>query len=467
MTNARVDVSEFLSERSVSRFQIRVVVFCSLAIMFDSFDAQSLAFVAPSLSKEWGLAPGALGPVFGAALFGMMVGALAFGALADHFGRKWLVFVGIVVFGLGSIAVTFASDLNELLVVRFLTGLGLGGVLPTAISLTGEYVSKKRRALTIMLMFALAAFGVAMGALVSSMLIPTHGWRSVLWLGGLAPLALAVAVIVGLPESLSFLVAKRADSAKVRAILSKIDPTVQLPADVTFALEEEHGSGIHGNGVLVFHLFRNGRAWVTSLLWVVFFMSLLEFYFMQLWLPTLIHEAGLGVEAAVAVSSVLQVGGAFGMIVLGLGVDRIGFYKVLVPTYLLACLVIVAVGWAGASLILLVPAVFLTGACVIGGQVGINALAANFYPTFIRSTGVGWALGIGRIGSIVGPVVGGMMLALHWSAQALLYASAIPPLCSAIMLVIIAQANNQYTRNDGSDKAGLSTYPMEVPQANG
>jgi AAHS family 4-hydroxybenzoate transporter-like MFS transporter len=313
-----------------------------------------------------------------------------------------------------------------------------------------------------MLMFALAAVGVAMGALVSSMLIPMHGWRSVLWLGGLAPLALAVAVIVGLPESLSFLVAKRADSAKVRAILSKIDPTVQFATDVTFALEEEHG-----NGVLVFHLFRNGRAWVTSLLWVVFFMSLLEFYFMQLWLPTLIHEAGLGVEAAVAVSSVLQVGGAFGMIILGLGVDRIGFYRVLVPTYLLACLVIVAVGSAGASLILLVPAVFLTGACVIGGQVGINALAANFYPTFIRSTGVGWALGIGRIGSIVGPVVGGMMLALHWSAQALLYASAIPPLCSAVMLVIIAKANNQYSRNDGSDKAGLLTCPMEVPQANG
>jgi len=244
MTSKPVDISEFLSERGISRFQIRVVVFCSLAIMFDSFDAQALAFVAPSLSKEWGLALGALGPAFGAALFGMMIGALAFGALADHFGRKWLVFVGIVIFGFGSIAVTFAGNLDELLVVRFLTGLGLGGVLPSAISLTGEYVSKKRRALTIMLMFALAGVGVAMGALVSSMLIPMYGWRSVLWLGGLAPIALALAVIVGLPESLSFLVAKRADSAKVCAILSKIDPMARFAKDVTFVLEEENGSGL-------------------------------------------------------------------------------------------------------------------------------------------------------------------------------------------------------------------------------
>lgn len=462
MTSQPVDISEFLSERGVSRFQIRVSVFCALAIMFDSFDAQALAFVAPSLSKEWGLAPGALGPAFGAALFGMMIGALAFGALADHFGRKWLVFVGIVVFGIGSIAVTFTNNLNELLVVRFLTGLGLGGVLPSGISLTGEYVSKERRALTIMLMFALAGVGVAMGALVSSMLIPMYGWRSVLWFGGLAPLALALTVILGLPESLSFLVAKRADNAKVRAILSKIDPTAQFAKDATFVLEEEGGSGL-----LVLHLFRNGRALVTSLLWVVFFMSLLEFYFMQLWLPTLIHEAGLGVEAAVAVSSVLQIGGALGTIVLGLGVDRIGFYKVLVPTYLLACVVIVAVGWAGASLILLVPALFLTGACVIGGQIGINALAANFYPTFIRSTGVGWALGIGRIGSIVGPVVGGLMLASQWSAQALFYASAVPPLCSAVVMVIIAAIYNRRPSRGNLVQGGLEAYSKEVPQAHG
>jgi len=196
-------------------------------------------------------------------------------------------------------------------------------------------------------------------------------------------------------------------------------------------------------------------------------MSLLEFYFMQLWLPTLIHEAGLGVEAAVAVSSVLQIGGALGTIVLGLGVDRIGFYKVLVPTYLLASVVIVAVGWAGASLILLVPALFLTGACVIGGQVGINALAANFYPTFIRSTGVGWALGIGRIGSIVGPVVGGFMLASQWSAQALFYASAVPPLCSAVVIVIIAMVYNRRPRRGSAVQGGLPAYTKEVPQARG
>ena len=425
-----VDISDFLDQRKVSSLQVKVAILCGLTIALDSFDAQTLGFIAPSLSKEWSLSAGAMGPVFGASLFGTMVGALLFGALADKFGRKWLIVLGMLIFGVGSIATAFSTSFTSLMVIRFLTGVGLGGVLPNAIALTGEYASKRRRPLTIMLMFALAGVGTAIGAILSAKLLEMYGWRSIVWFGGVTPIVVALMLSVWLPESLYFLVGRPGRTFEVRDILSAIDPNAQLASNASFTVLEEQGSGF-----LVPHLFRQGRAALTCLIWVIFFLSLLEFYFMHTWLPTLIHDAGLGVKEAIAVSAAFQLGGALGTVALGFGVDRSGFYKILVPTYAMGCLSIIVIGWAGSSISILLPAVFVSGTCVIGGQIGINALAASFYPTFIRSTGVGWALGIGRIGSILGPVAAGLMLALHWSVQSLFYAGSIPPLASALILL--------------------------------
>jgi MFS transporter, AAHS family, 4-hydroxybenzoate transporter len=441
--NRTIDVSDFLENRKFSRLQLKIAILCGLTVALDSFDAQTLGFIAPGLSKEWSLPAGAMGPAFGASLFGTMIGALLFGVLADKFGRKWLVILGMLIFGAGSIMTAFAGSFTSLMVIRFVTGIGLGGVLPNAIALTGEYASKRRRPLTIMLMFALAGVGTAIGAVLSSKLLEWYDWRSIVWLGGIMPIAVAFALCILLPESIYFLVARRSRSAEVRAILSKIDPQARLEGDAEFVLAEEQGTGF-----LVPYLFRNGRALVTCLIWGVFFLSLLEFYFMHTWLPTLIHDAGLGVKEAIAVSAALQLGGALGTVALGLGVDRLGFYRILVPTYAVGFLAIAFIGWAENTIAVLLPAVFVAGTCLIGGQIGINALAASFYPTFVRSTGVGWALGFRRIGSILGPVVAGIMLASQWSVKSLFYASAFPALAASLILLAMAAVSFERTRKD-------------------
>jgi len=432
-TNQGTNIGRYIDERPLSAFQIRVVCLCALVVALDGFDAQALGFVAPALSKDLHLAPGALGPVFGASLFGVMIGSLLFGALADYFGRKWLVIAGVLVFALGSLATSRAGSISDLVMLRFLTGLGLGGVLPNAIALTGEYSPHRRRTLLIMLMFMTVSLGSAIGGAVAAKLITSHGWQAIFVIGGMLPLLLCPILIAWLPESLSLLALDERNSGRIRALLVRIDPSASFAADAHFTIVEESGKGF-----LLPQLFTNQRLVPTLLLWVMFFMNMLDIYFLNSWLPTLTHGAGLDVQAAMAVGVGFQLGGIVGTVGLGLLIERLGFYRVLFLTYIAGFVAIVTIGLAGSVLPVLVPAVFVAGVAVIGGQIGCNAYAARVYPTYIRATGVGWALGIGRFGSILGVTVGGLMLAAQWSIPALFKASAVPQLCSALVILGLA-----------------------------
>lgn len=428
-----INIGRFVDDRPLSPFQIRVICLCALVVGLDGFDAQALGFVAPALSKDLHLAPGALGPVFGASLFGVMIGSLLLGALADYLGRKWLVVAGVLVFALGSLATSQATSISDLVALRFVTGLGLGGVLPNTIALTGEYAPQRRRTLLIMLMFMTVSLGSAIGGSVAAKLISAYGWQSIFVIGGLLPLILCPVLIVWLPESLSLLALKTSDNDRVRALLARIDPSAQLAADTRFSVVEESGKGF-----LLPQLFTRRRLLPTLLLWVMFFMNMMDIYFLNSWLPTLTHGVGLDVEAAIAVGVAFQLGGMLGTVGLGVAIERLGFDRVLFVTYVAGFLSIVTIGFAGASLPILVPAVFIAGVAVIGGQIGCNAYAARIYPTYIRGTGIGWALGIGRFGSILGVTVGGLMLAAHWDVAALFQASAVPQLCSALVIIGLA-----------------------------
>ncbi len=428
-----IDVAGFIDEQPVGRFQIQLLLACAAVLFLDGFDTQAIGYVAPDLARDWGLARGALGPVFSAGLFGLMIGALIFGPVADRIGRKKIIVFSTAAFGIGTLATVFAEDISSLLVIRFLTGLGLGGALPNAVALTSEFSPHRRRATMVMAMFVGFSVGAALGGLIAAALIPAFGWRSIFLIGGIAPLILAPFLAFRLPESVRFLALTGRTDARVGELLMRIAPSAALPAGTRFGVHEAKLAGLP-----VAHLFTEGRAWATLVLWVVFFMSLLDLYLLSNWLPTVLNDLGASVSMAAAVGAMLQVGGIVGTFILGQFIDRFSF-RALSLTYLFAAFAVAAVGFSGQSIALAVLAIFCAGFCIVGGQIASNALAATYYPTTMRSSGVGWALGIGRIGSIVGPLIGGIMLARHVGAETLFLAAAVPALCASLAAFALAR----------------------------
>lgn len=425
-STAPVDVVEFIDRQPVGGFQIKLLLLCAAVLFLDGFDTQAIGYVAPALAREWGLTKAALGPVFSAGLFGLMIGALLFGPLADRIGRRKIIMFSTLAFGIGTFATAFVQDVNSLLAIRFLTGLGLGGAMPNVIAMTSEFNPRRRRATMVMIMFCGFSVGAALGGLLAAALIPQFGWRSVFIVGGAVPLLLVPILAQRLPESVRFLVLTGGAPQRVAELLESISPTASFAPGTRFAVHEPELTGIP-----VLHLFRGGRTLVTLLLWVVFFMSLLDLYFLSNWLPTVLNDLGASVSEAAVIGSMLQVGGIVGTLALGSIIDRFSF-RALALVYFIAVFAVGAIGYLGHFAILVSLAIFAAGFCIVGGQIAANALAAAFYPTAVRATGVGWALGIGRVGSIVGPLVGGALLSMKWSAAEVFMTAGCAALCAAL-----------------------------------
>src|SRR5437879_3893923 len=271
-----IDVAEFIDQQPVGGFQIRLLLICAAVLFLDGFDTQAIGYVAPALAKDWGLTKGALGPVFSAGLFGLMIGALVFGPLADRIGRKKIIILSTLAFGIGTLVTAFVQDVNTLLAIRFLTGLGLGGAMPNAIAMTSEFNPRRRRATMVMIMFCGFSVGAALGGLLAAALIPQFGWRSVFVVGGVAPLLLVPILALRLPESVRFLALTGRAHGRVAELLTFIGPKAAFAPATQFVVHEPGLAGIP-----LLHLFKSGRTQVTLLLWVVFFMSLLDLYFLS------------------------------------------------------------------------------------------------------------------------------------------------------------------------------------------
>jgi MFS transporter, AAHS family, 4-hydroxybenzoate transporter len=452
MTSTEVDVVEFIDAQPVSGFQLKLLLTCAAVLFLDGFDTQAIGYVAPSLAKEWGLTKGALGPVFSAGLFGLMIGALLFGPLADRIGRKKIIIFSTLAFGIGTLITAFVQDVNSLLAIRFLTGLGLGGAMPNAVAMTSEFNPRRRRATMVMIMFCGFSVGAALGGFLAAALIPQFGWRSVFVVGGAVPLLLVPSLALRLPESVRFLVLTGRENARVAELLGLISPNAVFAPAARFIVHEPVLSGLS-----VLHLFRSGRTLVTLLLWVVFFMSLLDIYFLSNWLPTVLNDLGASVSAAAVIGSMLQVGGVVGTFALGSIIDRFSF-RALALVYFIGMFAVGAIGQLGHSVVLVTMAIFVAGFCVVGGQIAANALAAGYYPTAVRATGVGWALGIGRAGSIVGPLVGGVLLTMKWSPAEVFMAAAGAALCAALA----AFALGRLAGMGGSGKRAAEPAPFEA-----
>jgi AAHS family 4-hydroxybenzoate transporter-like MFS transporter len=430
LTEARVtpatvlDIREFIDQRPVGRYQLWVAAMCASIVFVDGFDAQAMGYVAPALTSALHIPRSVLGSVISSGLFGMMIGALVSGPVADRVGRKPVLVLSALIFGIGSLLTATAQSVDRLIAFRVLTGLGMGGAMPNAIALTSEYMPRRRRATAVTAMICGFSLGAAVGGFVAAPIIPRFGWESVFIVGGTVPVLIAAAAFFLLPDSIRFLVVKGGEDERARRYLARIAPEAVIPPELSSGVDEQQSGG----AFLVKQLFTEGRAGVTSLIWVVYFMNLLNLYFLNSWLPTIISDAGIPVSTAVLLTSLFQVGGIGGALALGRALDRDFSFRILAACYLWAAVCVYLIGAAGTS----VPVLALTIACaglgIIGGQNASHALTADLYPTRIRSTGVGWALGIGRIGSIVGPLVGGQLLTRGTAIRQVFWAAAVPAL---------------------------------------
>lgn len=438
-----IDIAAVIDRSRLGRFQLQTIFLCGLVMVLDGFDLQAIGYVAPAIMQEWQVDRAALGVLFGAGLIGMMIGSLIFGVLADKIGRRPVLIGSTIFFGLAMLATSQAGSIEELRWLRLITGIGIGGIMPNGMALAGEYSPARRRILVMMLVSCGFTLGAALGGLLAAWLTPALGWRSVFVFGGVMPLIVALLMIVALPESMQLLLANGRPTARFAQWLKRIDPSLGIDANTAYARPEKAAV------MPVAELFRDGRTLTTLLLFIVCFMNLLDLYFLSNWIPTVLTEAKFPMTYAVLAGTALQVGGTVGTVLLGWLIDRYGFGRVLVSCFLVAAVGIAAMG-RPVSPTLLIVVIAIVGFCIVGGQPAVNALTATRYPTALRATAIGWSLGVGRIGSIVGPMAGGVLLQWQWPVSSVFMLVAIPALVSAVLVAILTSRTKGATSLSGA-----------------
>lgn len=427
-----LDVQSFINAQPLSLYQCRIVLLCFLIVFLDGLDTAAMGFIAPALTQDWGIDRASLGPVMSAALIGMVFGALGSGPLADRFGRKGVLVVAVFLFGLFSLISAYSSNLDQLLVLRLLTGIGLGAAMPNATTLLSEYTPERLKSLLVTSMFCGFNLGMAAGGFVSAKLIPAYGWHSLLLLGGVLPLLLAAVLLVWLPESARFLVVRNRGADRVKQVLAPIAPA-EVVAARDFSVPEQ--KTVQSRNVFKV-IFAGTYSAGTLLLWLTYFMGLVIVYLLTSWLPTLMRDAGASMEQAAFIGALFQLGGVLSSVAVGWAMDRFNPHRVIGIFYCLAGVFAYFVGQRLGTVTLLATLVLAAGMCVNGAQSAMPSLAARFYPTQGRATGVSWMLGIGRFGAILGAWIGATLLGLGWNFEQVLTALMVPAaIATAAVLV--------------------------------
>ena len=428
-----VDVAELIDQQKIGRFQIRVLLLCAAAMFVDGFDTQAMGYVGPALSAALAVKPGALGFVFAAGGLGAILGGLVLAPYAYRAGRKPIIVSSLLFFAVCTLLISLANTVPQLMWMRFAIGLGLGGVVPNALALTAETMPKKFRVTLVLMTWLGFSFGSAFAGPITAHILDAHSWRAVFIFGGILPLVIAPLLIVSLPESAYGLTQRDADRRRIADTLARMNPKWVFPESVEFINSEKKEKGFP-----VVLLFREGRAPVTLLLWVMFFMNLLALFFLNSWLPTVLHQAGLAQHAAIVIAALLHFGGIAGGLAIAPLCDKLNPYLVLACAYIVSGTFIAGIGLAGNQAMWVMAATFCAGFFTFGAQNSANAIAATRYPTAMRSSGIGWALGIGRTGQIVGPLIGGLLLSLHWRTSGMLYLIAVPSIVAATAALVLS-----------------------------
>jgi MFS transporter, AAHS family, 4-hydroxybenzoate transporter len=434
--NPVVPVSRLLDERGLSSFQIKLLVWSFFLVLIDGYDIGAIAFAAPHLVKAWGVQPQALGPVFSASLIGILFGSAVFGWVGDRYGRKPALISANLLFGAFTLWAAYAASLDEMFWLRLIAGIGIGGVIPNVVAINAESAPRKLRATLAILAVGCVPLGGAIPGIISAVFVPTHGWPILFQVGGVVPLVIGVAAIFGLPESIKYMALHESQRERMAKAIVEIRPDFKMPPNARFVVEDEQ----QFPGFSPAYLFRQGLQAITPLVWLIFALNLMGYFFLLSWTPTLMTALKLEPSTAALAGASIQVGGTVGSLLLCGWLQRKRFLAIAIM-FVLAVPVVGSIGFAGlTSKAALLTATFFAGFLVLGIQSGINVVGAMIYPTSLRSNGSGWQLGLGRIGSIVGPMLGAQLVGLP--VQNLYMWSAVPFAFGAVVCFIVHRLNS-------------------------
>jgi MFS transporter, AAHS family, 4-hydroxybenzoate transporter len=426
-----VQVSRLLDERGLSSFQIKLLIWSIFIVFIDGYDIGAIAFAAPTLVKSFGVEPRALGPVFSASLAGILFGSAAFGWAGDRFGRRAALIGSMLVFGVFTWSAAYATSLEAMFWLRLLAGLGIGGVIPNVVAINIESAPNNLRATLALVAVGCVPIGGAIPGFVAATLVPRYGWQILFFIGGIAPIVVALAALVGMPESIKYMALHKSQRRNLEKLIASICPDFALPANARFVVEDER----QFPGFDPTYLFRDGLALITPLLWLLFALNLMGYFFLASWTPTLLAAAHLPPATVALAGAMLQIGGTVGALTLCGWLERHRFFSITI-LFVVAVPIVASIGYAGVtSRSAVMIATFFAGFCVLGIQSGINVAGALVYPTSLRANGSGWELGIGRLGSIVGPLLGGLFV--DRPVQQLYVWSALPFALGAIICFAI------------------------------
>lgn len=430
-----INVEDLVDEQKIGKFHIRLLIWLFLIMLLDGYDISAVAFAGPQLIKAWGIERSALGIVLSASLFGILIGSFGFGYIGDRYGRKIALIVSCFIFGLFSLLAVWSTTPTELSILRALAGIGIGGVMPNAVALSAEYAPKRLRATMIILMFTGNTFGAALPGAITLWLVPQYGWPVLFLIGGVIPVVLSLVLCFVLPESIKFLALHERHKSRMLEIVRSLKPGIEVGPDDRFVTHE-----VVATKSRLRQLFEGKFAIATPLLWFVFGLNLMVFYFLSSWMPTLVASAGVPPGRGVLALTIFQLGGTCGGIALSRMVDRRG----LQPIYFMFMLAVPVVGsigyFASGSALLLMVAAFLSGFFVLGLQFGLNATPGMIYPTSCRANGAGCAFGIGRLGAVLGPIIGGLLIGMQLPISTLYMYAAAPLAIGAVACFMLSGA---------------------------
>jgi len=431
-----IRIDDLVDGQKIRGFNLNLLFWSFLAMFADGYDISVMPFAMPTLSKLWHVDAGLQGWALTASLIGVLAGSPLLGYIGDRYGRKPAILLGSVIYGATTLTVIWQHGYWVTLALRFCTGIGIGGLMPNTIALNSELSPKRLRATLVVLMFTGVTLGSSAPGFISAWVLPTFGWKVLFLVGGAVPLLVAVCLYFALPESVKFLGGRPERRDELLRISRRMRPDLALPEDTQFesAVQSKPSRGALGVGDILGPGFRA----ITPLLWVCFVTTLMANYFLNSWMPLLFNNAGLTPEKAALASSLYHIGGTVGGLLISVLLDQFGFV-VIAMLFVCAAPAIAAIGSSSMSYAALAPLAGIAGLCVLGAQFGNNAAAGLLYPTQFRSKGVGWALGIGRFGAIVGPLLGGHLIKLHLPMRQLFLAAAMPMLVGAVAAVILVR----------------------------
>lgn len=438
-----IDVNDVIDNAAFNKFHWKVLFWCTLIIIFDGYDLVIYGVVLPLLMDQWNLNPYVAGLLGSSALFGMMFGAMGFGMLSDKWGRKKVILICVVLFSLTTVINGFATNAWQFGILRFIAGLGIGGVMPNVVSLMSEYSPARKRSTLVALMFSGYAVGGMMSAGLGIWIVPNFGWEIMFYLA-VVPLLLLPLMIKYLPESVAFLMAQKRE-AEARDVLCNVAPFKAINEQDTLVVPPTTESKAP-----VLELFRGGRAMSTLMFWVAFFNCLLMVYALGSWLPKLMSAAGYPLDSSLMFLMVLNIGAIVGAVGGGWLADRFSLRSVLVSFFILGSGSLITLGYEN-PMWFLYTLMGIAGATTIGSQILLYAYVAQYYPTSIRSTGLGWASGIGRNGAIVGPMLGGTLLALALPHHVNFLALAIPGAIATVAIALVGRRFGEKSVNSEAE----------------